>query len=171
MVYHASADPSAWQVAGSMSILPLNTSTRGPAPVGQAPDIVDEALNYFRANVLYKKYEITNGAADRLLVYLTLVVSQALRALENCKTKAEGVRAMHNLSIEQFTIPGDPGFPLTGLFAPPANREEADLLRAYLKQCREEVSLRIVDFTYNANGSLNKFWMAFSKRKFMNVSL
>ncbi len=47
----------------------------------------------------------------------------------------------------------------------------ADSLRAYLKQAREETGARLVTRCYTAEGTPNKFWMAFSKRKFMNKEL
>ena len=37
---------------------------------------------------------------------------------------------------EHFGIPGDVGFPLGGVLSPPANREEGERFRAYLKQVR-----------------------------------
>lgn len=37
--------------------------------------MVDEALYYFRANVLFRSFEV-NGDADRVLAYLTLFISQ-----------------------------------------------------------------------------------------------
>jgi hypothetical protein len=45
--------------------------------VGEGQDIVDEAITYFRANVLFKNYEFL-GDADKLLMYLTLCITQAL---------------------------------------------------------------------------------------------
>ena len=47
----------------------------------------------------------------------------------------------------------------------------ADSLRAYLKQAREETGARLVTRCYTAEGTPNKFWMAFSRRKFMNKEL
>ena len=38
-------------------------------------DIVDEAIDYFRANVLFRSFEM-EGAADRVLAYLTLYIQQ-----------------------------------------------------------------------------------------------
>ncbi len=46
-----------------------------------------------------------------------------------------------------------------------------DALRAYLKQAREEVGLRLLPLCYTPDGQPNKFWMAFSRRKFMNTAL
>jgi hypothetical protein len=50
---------------------------RGPAPVQQADgkDIIDEAINFFRANVMFKNFEM-KGPADRTLCYLTLFIHQ-----------------------------------------------------------------------------------------------
>ena len=47
----------------------------------------------------------------------------------------------------------------------------ADALRAYLKQAREETGARLVLKCYTEDDKPNKFWMAFSKRKFMNKEL
>jgi actin related protein 2/3 complex subunit 3 len=45
----------------------------------------------------------------------------------------------------------------------------AELLRNYLKQIREETSGRLLNCAYRANGFPNKWWLAFAKRKFMNI--
>ena len=57
------------------------------------PDIVDETLSLFRANVFFRNFEIKNSA-DRLLVYLTLYTSVCLKEIEKkkYKTKIEGGR-------------------------------------------------------------------------------
>ena len=51
------------------------------------------------------------------------------------------------------------------------SRYTADTLRAYLRQAREEVGLRLVGQAYTAEGAHNKFWLAFSRKRFMNMSL
>ena len=40
---------------------------------GDEVDIVDEALALFRANVLFRNFEV-HGSADRVLIYLTLFI-------------------------------------------------------------------------------------------------
>ena len=50
-------------------------------------------------------------------------------------------------------------------------RAAADALRAYLKLAREETGARLVPKCYTEEDKPNKFWMAFSKRKFMNKEL
>lgn len=75
--YHSSynAEPNVQQVAG-VALLPIRSRTRGPAPPPSMfiqltlvdpsrPDIVDEAIDLFRANSLFRNFEI-QGAADRV---------------------------------------------------------------------------------------------------------
>lgn len=61
-------------------------------------------------------------------------------------------------------MPGDANFPLNALYAPPRDRNDADLLRQYLTQARQELVLRLVDKIY-VDGVPSKYWMAFTKRK------
>lgn len=91
--YHSSFNDATAQEACGCFILPLKTKLRGPAP--PAPegkdDIVDEILDYFRANVLFTNYEI-QGNADRVLVYGTLFTHACLKKLDSCPTKEQGKR-------------------------------------------------------------------------------
>ena len=50
-------------LVGNMGMLPLNTKYRGPAPqaAGSGPDVIDEALQYFKANVFFRTYEVKVG--------------------------------------------------------------------------------------------------------------
>jgi len=160
-------------VACCCAILPIKTTTRGPAPPcpeGQE-DILDEILGYFKANVLFKQFEV-KGAADRVLIYLTLYITQVLAKLREVSTKAEGVKALTSMAHETFKIPGDVGFPLGNFFPAPQSAQEADLARSYLKQVREEMGRRVLSKVYaTEDGSASKFWLVFAKRKFMNKSL
>ena len=45
-----------------------------------------------------------------------------------------------------------------------------DAFRTFYRQLREEVVNRLVDLAYLENGEQNKWWMSFSKRKFMNIA-
>jgi actin related protein 2/3 complex subunit 3 len=84
--------------------------------------------------------------------------------------------------LENFNIPGEPGFPLNPLYAPPANRNDAgnlplrgadvELLRQYLSQLRQEIAQRLIGRVYADNpAAASKWWMSFKKRLFMNKSL
>ena len=39
----------------------------------ETDDIVDEAINYFRANIMFKYFEV-KGGADKVLIYLTVFI-------------------------------------------------------------------------------------------------
>jgi actin related protein 2/3 complex, subunit 3 len=62
------------------------------------------------------------------------------------------------LSIKEFSIPGQPGWPLGGLFPAPASTAEGVLFRSYMKQAREEVAIRLVDKLFDGPSLKNKWW-------------
>nr|SVE75415.1 EOG090X0EJM [Daphnia dolichocephala] len=160
------------QTVGNMAILPLKTQFRGPAPkeTGES-DILDEALYYFKANVFFRTYEV-KSEADRLLIYLTLYITECLKKLQKCSNKNTAQNDMYTLAISKFDIPGEPGFPLNSVYAKPTSQYEADLLRQYLTQARQEMGLRLVDKVFcTEDGKPSKFWLCFAKKKFMDKSL
>lgn len=126
--------------------------------VDDKEDIIDEVLNYFRANVLFRNFEV-KGGADRTLIYLTLHVVQCLVKCERIEDKPAALRELRALSTKQFALPGDAtGWPLGGMFPTPANKAEGDAFRAYFKQAREEVCIRLCDRLFDADGTKNKWW-------------
>ncbi|KAG9302521.1 hypothetical protein G9A89_007225 [Geosiphon pyriformis] len=161
-----------YRILGNMAMLPIKTKLRGPAtpaPPGE-DDIIDEALDLFRANCLFRNFEI-KGNADRVLIYMILFISDCLSKLkDNQSTPKEGQKLLGTRALDHFALPGDPTFPLNALYAPPANKGDADLLRQYLAQLRQELAIRLVERVY-IDGKLSKWWMLFHKRKFMNKSL
>lgn len=118
----------------SILILPFRTKIRGPAPpplsVTSSPDeldIIDEALDLFRANSLFRNFEI-KGGADRLLIYFILFISQCLTILANSRvpmSQNEAIKQLSTTAVDAFNLPGDAGFPLNNLYQAPANRQEA----------------------------------------------
>jgi actin related protein 2/3 complex subunit 3 len=46
-----------------------------------------------------------------------------------------------------------------------------DQFRAYFKQARDELGVRLMNMLFNADGTKNKWWQAFSKRRFMGKEL
>ncbi len=150
----------------------MKSEIRGPAP--KAPDntedIIDEVLMYFRANVLFRNYFI-NGPADRTLIYLTMHTVQLLVKLEKIDDKATALRELKTLSKDKpFAIPGETGFPLNGMYPAAASKAEGDMFKAYMKQAREELCVRLVEKVF-ADGGKSKWWQSFSKRKFMGKEL
>ena len=52
-------------------------------------------------------------------------------------------KALINGALEQFSIPGEPGFPLNQAFEAPRDRQEGEQLRGYLGQVRQELAVRL----------------------------
>ncbi|RWS12617.1 actin-related protein 2/3 complex subunit 3-like protein [Dinothrombium tinctorium] len=175
-VYHSKIQTE--KSIGNMAFVTFKTKFRGPIItlnksdlVDGEMDIIDEALMYFKANVFFKQYEIQSDA-DRVLIYLTLYISECLKKLQKCTSKEQATQEMYALAIKRFDIPGDPGFVLNSVYAKPASVEEADLLRQYLTQLRQECGLRVVDKVFDKEtGKPSKWWLCFAKRKFMDISL
>jgi len=174
MVYHSSFNEDQGnRLICNMSILPLKTKYKGPAnPQREVDkeDVVDEALNFFKANVLFRNFEV-KGPADRVLLYLTYYIKQALLKIEKLN-KADAEKALYQLAIENFLIPGDNGFAFGGFFHNPNGRQEADTVRAYFTQLRQELGTRLIDRVYPPGGeaAASKWWICFNKRKFMNIA-
>ncbi|XP_037078486.1 actin-related protein 2/3 complex subunit 3-like [Pollicipes pollicipes] len=156
----------------NMAVLPLRTQYRGPAPreTGDA-DIIDEAIGYFKANVFFRTYEI-KGEADRTLIYITLYITECLKRLQKCANKNAAQQEMYTLAISRFDIPGDAGFPLNAVYGKPKDDAEADQMRQYLTQLRQETGLRICEKVFSTDdGKPSKWWLCFSRKKFMDKSL
>lgn len=58
-------------------------------------DCVDEILLVFRANVLFRNFEI-KGPADRVLIYGTLFISECLGKIDTLWSSAEAQRVSAN---------------------------------------------------------------------------
>lgn len=140
-----------------------------PCPADKS-DIIDETLQYFRANVLFRNFPVL-GPADLLLAYLTAFTAQVLREFAKYKTKSEATSKITSVSMStSFSIPGESSFPLGGFFKAPSARSDGDTFRTYLRQAREELCNRLLDIAYTSTGEQNKWWIQFSKRKFMNIT-
>ncbi|CEN60672.1 actin-related protein 2/3 complex subunit 3 [Aspergillus pseudodeflectus] len=171
-------------VIGNFPVLPLRTRTRGPAytlpslpagadvdvqPDSESYDCVDEILSLFRANVLFRNFEI-NGPADRMLIYGTLFITECLGKVKPAMTVREAEKALTNVALDNFAIPGDVSFPLNQAFEPPRDRQDAETLRSYLSQVRQEIAIRLLARLYPGGVGPSKFWLSFTKRKFMGKS-
>jgi len=74
--------------------------------------------------------------------------------------------------IRCFRLDGAAAVTELGSFFPaPADSQEADLCRAYLKQLREEMGRRLIFKVYGTEAEPSKFWLVFAKRRFMNKTL
>jgi hypothetical protein len=126
-VFNAEPNP---RLIGNFPLLPLRTKTRGPAftlpqppppglPPGESPepdnesyDALDEVLQLFRANTLFRNFEI-QGPADRLLIYGIWFVSDCLGHIRPSASARDASKDLNNLALDSnFAIPGEPSWPL-----------------------------------------------------------
>ena len=169
--YHSLYNGPGFQDLCGIPVLPLKTKVRGPAPCvepasPEEEDVVDEALRLFRANLLFRNFELLGGG-DRLLVYLTLFIHLCLKRAK--PAKADGQRELATLASGNHLAPGDAAWPLGQVIPAPKSAEDLENLKAYLKQLRDCVATRLVERIYNDDGTLNKHWAQYAKRKgFMN---
>ena len=171
--YHAKCTST--RTIGNLALLQLKTKFRGPAPQGAVDgdkDIIDEALYFFKANV-FKSYEV-NGPNDRVIIYLTLYTSECLKKLQTCPGRDDGIfscHAMATLAVSSFDIPRDPTFPLNAFMTKPCSRQEFNRMRQYFIQVRQELGQRLVEKAFTPDDKPSKWWMCFTKRRFMDLSL
>lgn len=174
--YHSSfIEDADTRIIGNFALLPLKTRYKGPSypPTdANAPDILDESLELFRANTFFRNFTI-DGPTDRTLIYGILFISDCLARLASKPLpRNEAVKAMNTLALESFAVPGDGGFPLNNIYAAPGSRADGDLMRQYLTQFRQELAQRVVARVYASDDNrADKFWLAFTKRKFMGKTL
>ncbi|XP_055327827.1 actin-related protein 2/3 complex subunit 3-like isoform X2 [Paramacrobiotus metropolitanus] len=173
LAYHSQL--SSPQKIGNMALLPLKTSYKGPAPKmvaeGDAMDIIDEALYYYKANVFFRNYEI-KSEADRALIYVTLYISDCLKKLQKCANRAAATKELNTLALSSYPLPGEVGFPLSSMYAKPKDRAEEDNMRAYFQQLRQETGMRLLEKAIDpATDKPSKWWLCFAKRKFMDKSM
>eukprot|EP01129_Flabellula_baltica_P000492 TRINITY_DN10497_c0_g1_i1.p1 TRINITY_DN10497_c0_g1~~TRINITY_DN10497_c0_g1_i1.p1 ORF type:complete len:174 (-),score=46.62 TRINITY_DN10497_c0_g1_i1:63-584(-) len=170
--YHSKLTDIESLIVGRIPLLPLKTTFKGPAPPCSPDDvdIIDEALDFFKANVLFRNFEVESDA-DRLLIYITLYISQCInQCLRQGRQGAES--NMFTLALQNFSIPGDSGFPLGGLCTAPESRNDTDLIRQYIQQIRQETGKRVVERVYaRDNSQPDKWWICFAKKKFLNMEL
>lgn len=68
---------------------------------------------------------VFQSEADRLLIYITLYITECLKKLQKCANQNQALNEMYSLAISKFDIPGDPGFPLNAVYAKPSTPAEA----------------------------------------------
>ena len=83
------------------------------------------------------------------------------------------LQAVMNIALDtNFAIPGDATFPLNQAFEAPADRNQAEVLRQYIMQMRQELATRLLNRLYADGATVpSKWWLSFTKRKFMGKAL
>lgn len=61
--YHSKRNDEGYEESCGSAVCPLKTDIKGPAPPfipsnAEDEDIIDETLNYFRANVLFRNFDV-----------------------------------------------------------------------------------------------------------------
>jgi actin related protein 2/3 complex subunit 3 len=102
-------------------------------------DPLDETLALFRANTFFRNFEI-KGPADRVLIYGILFISEVISKIKPHMSRRDAEKA--------FAVPGDATFPLNQAFEPPRDRNEAEVLRQYISQMRQELANRLLNRIY-----------------------
>jgi actin related protein 2/3 complex subunit 3 len=114
-------------------------------------DPLDETLALFRANTFFRNFEV-KGPADRVLIYGILFVSEVIQKIKPQMPRREAEKAVMNLALDtNFAIPGDATFPLNQAFEPPRDRQEAEVLRQYISQMRQELANRLLNRIYDGD--------------------
>ena len=72
---------------------------------------------------MFRNFDV-RGGPDKTLVYLTLFAHACLVKCERITDKNQAIKDLRAMAGKQFAIPGESGWPLGGLFAPPADRKE-----------------------------------------------
>ncbi|KAI5297742.1 tRNA (adenine(58)-N(1))-methyltransferase non-catalytic subunit trm6 [Ascosphaera pollenicola] len=139
-------------------------------PNSESYDCLDETLALYRANTFFRNFEI-KGPADRMLIYGILFISECLTKIKPHMSSREAEKVLINVSLDQFAIPGDASFPLNQAFEPPSHRQDAEALRSYISQVRQELAIRLHARLYPGGEGPSKWWLSFAKRKFMGKSL
>lgn len=92
---------------------------------------------------------------------------------DHWKHKLTDRKAVMNIALDtNFAIPGDAGFPLNQAFEAPPDRNSAEVLRQYIMQMRQELATRLLNRVYgDETGQPSKWWLSYTKRKFMGKAL
>lgn len=117
-------------------------------PSNESYDPLDEILSLFRANTFFRNFEI-KGPADRVLIYGILFTQEILTKIRPNMSRRDAEKAVMNVALDtNFSIPGDAGFPLNQAFEAPRDRQEAEVLRQYVMQMRQELAARLLARVY-----------------------
>ena len=139
-------------------------------PINQIElDIIDEAIIYFRANVLFKNFSI-DGDADKLIVYITVFIQKCLeKAGLNTEPNTAKVNMKKLIDSCEY-IPNTENF-----FNVLVDKKDNEIsnLQKYLKEIRKEVVSRLIYILYdNQQTSIDrKFCLPLGKKKFMGYDM
>ena len=131
-------------------------------------DIIDEAIIYFRANVLFKNFNI-EGDADKLLVYITVFIQKCLEKA-NDPNQQKAKENMKKLVDQCEYVPRTENF-----FNVLVTKKDSEIpgLQKYLKSIRKETVERLIYILFEDEKTKMdfKYWVALGKKKFMGYEM
>jgi len=145
-----------------------------------AEDIIDEAIDSFRVNILCSSFEV-QGEADKILVYISLWIQRCLLEADLCSKEMSRQDATfnHNLAhvsgqrIKNLAV--TLGGPSSNDFPPqlvPFQYDADPDIAEYLRQVRLETWDRLQAQLFENGGcDRNKWWFQYAKKCFLNISL
>uniref|UniRef100_A0AC34PUA1 Actin-related protein 2/3 complex subunit 3 n=1 Tax=Panagrolaimus sp. JU765 TaxID=591449 RepID=A0AC34PUA1_9BILA len=172
--FHSKYNTDTYPVVGNVPILPLRTDYRGPAATltdVNEPDVIDEALDYFRPHMFSRQFK-PKGGADRVMIYCYLYMIECCKQLHGFVGRDEALRKLKALAISNdFPLPGNRNFPCNDFFEPPKDAKEEETMKAYFQQLRGEVGERLWTKIFDHESNVaDKHWTMFGHRRFLNRS-
>jgi len=164
--YHSSFVKTEAELALGVPLLPISKD-------GSEIDIVEEALSFFRATIMFKNFKPL-GPADKIIVYLTVFIQKCLNEIERKKPRADKDQAekiIEDLVKEQVPFSNDNDFFMRklGLLGQPKNGSEEEKFRKYAAQLKEACGKRLLlKLWHPEHGDMDqKYWLGFGKRPFL----
>ncbi len=179
--------------------LPANES---PDPNSESYDVLDEVLALFRANTFFRNFEIQGPADRLLVYGIWFVSDCLAKIKPGASLREATKEVQNLALDLNFAIPGDPAWPLNQvrrcgprcvrcgavrcgcralmvwfsenvqMYEAPRDRQDAEVLRQYMSQARQELAARLLARVYDEGDARpSKWWLSFTKRKFMGKSL
>ena len=170
MSYHSKFNGETVEEACGFPLFPItpkaayNTDT-------STHDIVDEAIHLFRANILFKNYQV-QGSGDRAIIYLTSFIQKCLEQMHRYPAQDQAIRVIGQIMNDaQATDCGNNTFFMNkmGMLSQAKSPAEKTKCAAQMKKMMDECSKRLLEYLYRPQeGDMNrKFWMALGKKPFM----
>ena len=161
------------QVCG-VPILPLANGSviEGPCSLittSDFKDIVAEALEMFRFNILLKNRYDIHSPPDKVLVYLMVWIRDLLAISDATPVRSvEELEALFVTAAKAASpLPGDEAFKMNQFFDQPASDKERTLCEKYLTQLRAETGKRLAARLWEGDSGVSKWWSQYRKITFM----
>ena len=174
MSYHSQfcGDKTA-EICCGIPLLPLKGDDKsGAAPrfQGEGQDIVDEAIEQFRAQIMFTTFK-PQGPADKIIVFLTSFIQKVLEQWSKHQKNPDKVLQIGKELVEWDIETNSPDFIMNklGQMHKAKNGGEEAKMKKYLKLCKQETFSRLhARLTNDKTGDMDrKFWLVFGKKPYL----